>query len=341
MKRKHGFTLIELLIVIAIIGILIAMLLPAVQSVREAARRTQCANNVKQIGLAIHSYHEAHGRLPAGSRSSGSTDPAVRASWGSSWWLSVLPHIEQDAIYFQWDHDAPGDGYRHEPHLQMLDGVVIPFMRCPSSPLPELAAGGPVTEPYHVVQANYAGIAGAYTDDTGIDFVNPPNSGSGDFGVMSAGGVLYPHSQITFAYIKDGLSNTIFVGEQSDWMITDSGQYMAGVSSSRWGAFMGTNQHGTPDTWATGLIPEDTRGCNTTTVRWPVNYKEHESGGWTAPVTGVTRACGANLGIQSVHPGGAHVLFGDGSTRFLPDDIELTILYRLATRNDGQVVTLP
>ena len=104
---------------------------------------------------------------------------------------------------------------------------------------------------------------------------------------------------------------------------------------------MGTNQHLQPHHWPDSWRPNDTRSCNLTTVRWPVNYKEHEGSGWPAPVTGVGRACGANMGVQSAHPGGALVVLGDGAVTFLPETIELATFYRLATRNDGQVTVLP
>jgi len=202
--RRRGFTLVELLVVIAIIGILIALLLPAVQAAREAARRTQCTNNIKQIALALHNYHDAYKSFP----------PGVLAGWGHSWSAHILPQVEQRPLYDTIDFSDDGTWYDTDPvslALQAAARARIPLFRCPSQP-------GPESENFYIIadrfRTNYLGNAGS---DTIIDdFASPPGSeidmGTSN-GVLLANFCWDPWRTIAIRDITDGTSNTFLLGE--------------------------------------------------------------------------------------------------------------------------------
>lgn len=216
--RRRGFTLVELLVVIAIIAILIGMLLPAVQAIREAARRVQCRNHLKQIGLSLQNYHESFSRYPMGW--SANIDAGV-PGWG---WMSwALPFIEQTNTFNQIDFKLPID---HPSHAQARQQS-LPFMLCPSStlanqPLIELPEGayvdpyGPVAFPFAVARAQYVGCLGT--------FVAAEEMEDGEFcpsltNIMGGGetldGIFYRNSRVKLEHVYDGTSHTIAVGERS------------------------------------------------------------------------------------------------------------------------------
>ena len=199
-RPRVGFTLIELLVVIAIIAILIGLLLPAVQKVREAAARTQCANNLKQIGLALHGYHDAVGTFPPGYRDP-RPGPQLGPGWG--WPVFLLPHVEQAALHAQLapDRTVFGNGANTTtPTPQTLTPLAI--FRCPSDP-------GPPTNPNHDghATASYRGVGWSR-----------PRTAPGPVGLMitnidNPNGVLYRNSRTRIADVTDGLSGTLFVAE--------------------------------------------------------------------------------------------------------------------------------
>jgi prepilin-type N-terminal cleavage/methylation domain-containing protein len=202
--RRQGFTLIELLVVIAIIAVLIALLLPAVQQAREAARRAQCKNHLKQLGLALHNYHDSANRLPpgwVGVTSAGLQDVNGLNGWG--WASKLLPQMDQTPLYNQLNFNVQVG----QPANATARSTIIPSMRCPSdvgldrwtiddagsNPLAELAA------------ANYVGVFGTLD----IDDCNgqaPPFQ-------CVADGTFYQNSNLRFSSFTDGLSSTLFVGE--------------------------------------------------------------------------------------------------------------------------------
>ena len=349
-RGKSGFTLVELLVVIAIIGILIALLLPAVQAAREAARRAQCGNNLKQIGLALHNYHSAFNLLPPG------TLPKEDWSWGLSWWSFVLPYVEQTAGYQQmtfigdhpgWTYSAPSTTGQYSTGY--INGatwrnIKIGFMICPSSPLEPLQDSGtpPNTPTNLTTNPQYTGIAGA-ADGNG--FVNFPGrigrcctcctdanfNAQPDGGFISDGGVLTPYQSIGFERITDGTSNTMVVGECSNfiWNITLTAK---NIQANNWphGFLMGSS---IPLRIEQDPAPGGNydRFFNITTIMYPPNSV---SAAWP----GVGRNNGENNGIYSAHPGGTQACFGDGTVRFISDTINMYTLRLLATRDDGQPI---
>jgi prepilin-type N-terminal cleavage/methylation domain-containing protein len=197
---RRAFTLIELLVVIAIIAILIGLLLPAVQKVREAAARIKCANNLKQIGLALHNYENAHGRFPPGYRD---TRPDAAAGPGWGWAAFLLPFVEQSSLHAQIDpeHTLFGGGLdTTAPTPQTLTALAV--FRCPADP-------GPPTNPNHDghATASYRGVGWSR-----------PQTAPGPKGLMitnvhNSNGVLYRNSKTKVGDVSDGLSNTLFVAE--------------------------------------------------------------------------------------------------------------------------------
>jgi prepilin-type N-terminal cleavage/methylation domain-containing protein len=209
MKTRRGFTLIELLVVIAIIAILIGLLLPAVQKVREAAARSKCANHLKQLGLALHNVHDANGKFPIGAGTAN----------GLSWRVYILPYAEQDALYRLFDFGPGawnGGANKEGPNKMVYATNRIPIYNCPSVP-DVIAANGSSTlaDGRRTYTSDYHGVAGpkGTIPNTILPYqVDPNPSGQGGFATQ---GILYRDSKTTFGDIPDGTSNTLMVGEVS------------------------------------------------------------------------------------------------------------------------------
>ena len=336
MSRKWarpGFTLVELLVVIAIIGILIALLLPAVQAAREAARRSQCTNNLKQLGLGLHNFHDTYNRLPPGC----ATDyppfaPASPGGWGSSYLVYILPYVEQGPLFSKWQFTG-SSGYTGNQAL--TDNLVINGFICPSSPLPMLASGGPGPR----FSSHYPGIAGAvnglipnYTE-TRVH----PNGQNCAQNCLGGGGVLVANAKTKFADITDGTSNCAMVGEHGDWLYDTSGAKVDWRASQPHGWSMGCGAQGTPPNYGSG----DNRGFNTTTIRYAINNKRNGGAGWADNIggTGIGGNSGNNTPLNSAHPGGVNMLLVDGSVRFTAETTAIDVVARVCTRDDGQALT--
>jgi len=324
-KGRRGFTLIELLVVIAIIAVLIGLLLPAVQKVREAAARAQCQNNLKQFGLALHSFHDANLGFPKGCAMSESTNQA----WGSSWLVYVLPYIEQQAMYSRMD--LTQSQWNNPYNNNAANNFTPSILYCPSSPMVKVTqAGNMGTAGVLEATTNYVGIAGASND--------PQNRlGNGNAGIVSGGGVLFPNSRVRITDITDGTTNTIVIGEHGDFIIDSGGTKQDWRGAEPHSAWMGFNQLGTPSNGSPG---GDNRAFNTTTVRYQLNLKRNN---WTGDCAGqgVCFNEGNNTPLNAAHAGGANFAMGDGSIRFMSDSVPVATLQLLATRDDGQVVTVP
>jgi len=224
MAQRHGkwkgFTLVELLVVIAIIGILIALLLPAVQAAREAARRSQCTNNLKQLGLALHNHHDTYLRFPPGGARDQPPFGKVETDWGSSWLVYILPFVEQKPLYDQWEFQN-SSGVFSAHNMALINGLVIPGYACPSSPLPTQWADQQHGNTRRMA-VHYVGVSGAapglipnYTESR----VNTVNNG----GIVGGGGFLFPNGKLRFADITDGTTNVLAASEHGNWITTQDG----------------------------------------------------------------------------------------------------------------------
>ncbi|WP_417382345.1 DUF1559 domain-containing protein [Gimesia sp.] len=205
---RRGFTLIELLVVIAIIAILIALLLPAVQQAREAARRSTCKNNLKQIGLALHNYHETHSVLPSGWIGvQPGVGPNVEYGSGWGWGTMILPFMDQSALYKQINFNLDINDSAQTPGL--ID-IVMPAYRCPSDPADNTfeleEEGSPGTVLARLATANYIGVFGSEELDD-CETVAPGTN-------CQSSGLFYQNSNTRFRDITDGTSQTLFVGER-------------------------------------------------------------------------------------------------------------------------------
>jgi prepilin-type N-terminal cleavage/methylation domain-containing protein len=339
-RRRRGFTLVELLVVIAIIGILIALLLPAVQAAREAARRAQCSNNLKQLGLAFHNYHDTYKCMPMGVRTG-----RANTGWGTSFYVRLLPYIEQTAIADNWPWTEKGAYGRDEGYMAGnanlrgtpldLRDLPISAIDCPSSPLPDF--GNPNN---NVQMASYAGISGAVEAlGTYVPTAERPcctccasSFQPNTSGFVSGGGMLVGGSSVVyrFADCSDGTSNTMILGETSDWAFSPSAGGALRHIDPSWphGFPMGAGNNTTVTGRATTASPIE-RWFNLTSIRYPVGTRNYD-------LPGVGDNHGPNNPLLSAHPGGAQILLTDGSARLLSETTDLVTVKLLADRDDDQ-----
>jgi prepilin-type N-terminal cleavage/methylation domain-containing protein/prepilin-type processing-associated H-X9-DG protein len=334
-RKRTAFTLIELLVVIAIIAVLVGLLLPAVQKVREAGNRTQCANNLKQLALACHNYHDVQGSFPPGGyflphTKPSSNYPLTPPGWKGSWHVFILPYIEQDNLWRQIpNRDLPN----HDSIQEAVDAGVLPrklnYGRCPSD---DFNRDATIT--------NYGGSVGPqcyfsfctpshdpyqkYCNGTAEDParpLNPPTypgytvsvNGGHTLNVSQIRGMMnWYGARINLAMVTDGTSNTLMLGETlpAESAFRDTNNWAISHGS---GTIKKINHR-------TDYLRAD--GCTAAPDRYYLNHNVAE-------------------GFKSRHPGGANFAFVDGTVHFLSETIDHQTYQYLGCRNDGQAVSLP
>ena len=305
MQRRSGFTLIELLVVIAIIAVLIALLLPAVQAAREAARRIQCANNLKQIGLAIHNYHDAMGGFPPGYLSRPGPDgDNTGPAWG--WAAMLLPQVEQsplfNAINFSLAIEAPANQTARLTKINAFicpsDASFVAQFTVVDDSTSSSTLGSPICD---VASSDYVGCFGKG------DVSDIPGRDRGE-------GLFFRNRSVRIAEVTDGTSQTLAVGEKSQNLARAT---WTGAISNAAVTITALQAEG-------GLSPEGGGALvlsHTGELDGPNSKPAHADQFW------------------SRHPGGAQFAFADGSVRFIKEKRPLAILQSLATRQGGEVIS--
>jgi len=317
MPTRRAFTLIELLVVIAIIAVLIALLLPAVQQAREAARRTQCKNQLKQIGLALHNYHDVYTTFPLGSHPAGGST----ASYGfGNWKWRILPYLDQAPLFNQPVAGIDWQSGTANATMTFWNAVRVPLYHCPSSALPQTVTS---SNNIHVSETHdYVGIMGANSDPGGRDNSNTRYM-AGSYGYLYNTGLLMGAECKSIRDCTDGTSNTIIVGEQS---------------GNPWTKIRSDYQSG----WSSGYRSDRTMTVLNQTNPGAVQHigcavVKGAPNPQTLPTDG-DQPWEPAVPLTSFHSGGVHILLADGSTRFLGDNTDALICRKLAARDDGQVI---
>jgi prepilin-type N-terminal cleavage/methylation domain-containing protein/prepilin-type processing-associated H-X9-DG protein len=350
--RARGFTLIELLVVIAIIAVLIALLLPAVQAVRESARRAQCTNNLKQTGLAIANYESTQGAYPMGAMHNTFYNPyppnkPCATYFGHTWADYILAYLEGSNQYNAFNFGRP---YNSISNITAL-GIKVASYVCPSDQ-PAIMLGGDFIDP---AQASYSAVRGLtnnalYTWDTmNIDRC----------GAIDSEGVFNFNTSCRIASVIDGTSNTMFVGETSQFRNEPAGSnfYFNAIdnlwigppwtaSTSFWlndyritgGAYTVPTLNAPPDTTGT-LIGNLAAGSVGICMQNPFGTPQYSAGNPLGWVTIPQCVNVGQFGFRSFHPGGGNFLFGDGSVRFLKNTINIQTYRALSTKDIGEVIS--
>lgn len=314
-RLRVGFTLVELLVVIAIIGVLVGLLLPAVQAAREAARRMQCSNNLKQLGLALHNYESTFRTFP----------PAGIDSNSMSWAVMTLPFIEQNNLFSQFVFTQ--GSWNQQNRITVVKGVVIPALQCPSAPQESLFSAFDPANEATVRTSHYHAVLGPIGPNTSVTptaqyrFLGTVAAlGNSNFGPVATQGAFGTTRQVSatvfasgnnpIGSMTDGTSNTLMLGEFSWKGYAVNGAFLWRPFTRGWYA--------------------DARGTLmylAKNVNYPINFNV------AIPWNDAT--------FGSMHTGGAQFVYGDGSVHFVTQNIDMAIYRAAASRDGGESVSIP
>ena len=324
-RRRFGFTLIELLVVIAIIGVLIALLLPAVQAAREAARRAQCVNNLKQLGIALHNYHDTLGSFPLGRVNLKNPPPGTTASDRSySTFAKILPFIEQGTITASLNFDL---GYLNAANATAYSATMSVLL-CPSDHMSRIPNGWGGTN-YRNNEGTSVVMWYGASDASGVNASMPaPN------------GLFFANETYRVADVLDGTSNTAAFSEHL------KGDFNQGVATQRSDSFRPGTYPATPDE-AVSLCKNfdwtnlSFQGVSDVGAPWIYGYHSTTSYWHSGPPN--TRSCmfppsRIMTVANSNHPGGVNVGMADGSVKFVKDTVNLGTYRAMGTRSGGEII---
>jgi prepilin-type N-terminal cleavage/methylation domain-containing protein/prepilin-type processing-associated H-X9-DG protein len=336
-RHFRGFTLIELLVVIAIIGVLIALLLPAVQAAREAARRAQCTNNLKQIGLAVYNYESATGSYPMGNltRSAAESPTCTGTYYGHTCMSYILPYLEGSNQYNAVNFSRP---YNSVSQVTAYSIKVNSYV-CPSD------AGVAKLPPNFIptTQTSYAPVRGIREN---IRWTIAPADGSNRCGANDSEGIFGANISYAVADVTDGTSNTMMFGEASRFRQEGGDSHFNFWNVA--GSWVGPNWNAATPDW-----PGDVRVTGGAFVVPKLNSPPVTNGGpscqdnvaaphslnWSIPDANPPCIALGQWGFRSMHPGGANFLFTDGSVKFVKDSVNYLVYRSLGTRGRGEVIS--
>ena len=342
---RSGFTLIELLVVIAIIAVLIGLLVPAIQKVREAANRAKCSNNLKQIGLAFHGYHDTYQAFPTTFKLLKDADPTVlpdfAAKYGPSAFVLILPYLEQESLYRQIDPNKGALSPANMPPANPAYATALPVFLCPSTPTGSptadfsAALGQSIADFNHKIffappltlgRTDYAPDAGLSADVPGLN-------------IKSAASIIAqpPSPPVRLTDVTDGSSNTLMIVEDAGRPSWYSGKGLV-TSGPTIGSYEAGANGPTPQgggAWADPLNYIATHGAD------PNGSGIAAGGGFRglpqAP-SSCALMCSNDSEVFAFHPGGCNVVFGDGSVRFLKTGLSMNQLAALLSRAGGEAL---
>ncbi|GAB5402520.1 MAG: DUF1559 domain-containing protein [Aureliella sp.] len=336
-KRRSAFTLVELLVVIAIIGILVGLLLPAVQAAREAARRMQCSNNVKQICLAMHNYESSYQTFPMAWWLDIPGGNNVAALNGNSWGFSILPFVEQTNLYNAFDQRYPAMNELGPIAVNNVEVIKTPlnFFKCPSSPWDvgdtyegdASGAGLPVT--WEATGSDYIATTGVRGAFSRIAYAG--NEGGSRHGALQVHGPFGNNRGGKIGAMTDGTSNTCLIAERTGgpeiYVGTAPAQALTALLSQTNGGGWGDVLNG--ENWISGGLH-----ANAYDPSNPALYLQEGPCGINC-----TNLRGRSL--HSFHTGGVHFGMGDGSVQFISQSTDSFVVAAMITRQKGEVYTLP
>ncbi|WP_437228944.1 DUF1559 domain-containing protein [Planctomicrobium sp. SH661] len=311
--KSRGFTLIELLVVIAIIAVLIALLLPAVQQAREAARRSQCKNNLKQLGLALHNYHDAHGKFPLGY---GVTVDAPNFPGASGlrapWSVLILPFLDETPRYNTFKMDGSWSG-RGDTATDNFTAQFTPLskFKCPSDPAGQAA----------IPSSNYLGVSGGGPESSRYSAAaNACCSRSSAFN----NGIFFANSSVSMRDITDGTTNTFMLGETKDMVVGNS--VLSDKQWARsWAAPLSNNGASSNCCWTINVLTAASDGINLSGYD---PTRDNVGTNWVF-------LSASGRGLSSRHVGGCHAGMADGSVQFLSQNMSIDVYRNIGVRNDG------